>query len=130
MEAIRASQVAADAENRWTDTCERCCPGISRYVRLDETRRRMLANLHDYRQDSSVIDTLDLSFLVNQILNNWTRFQRHFGGAPLKEWEASLTLLKRVRNPLFHSHADYLTEEERALTVLYCQQITRLGEAL
>ena len=90
--------------------------------------RNMKKNKIEYGQDSSIIDVLDLKYVVEAIIQpNWANFQGFFEGKAYAEWETPLKLLVRARTPLAHDHPEYLTETENNLLPVYCQQIVELN---
>ncbi len=114
----------------WSEAIQRRYPEL--WIREDVVDQHMRDNWEDYQQNSSVLDTLDLSFVVrNVILRNWeTRFSRHFRNQKRDEWQPRLELLIRARTPMAHALQNYLRQEEVDQLLIFCRQINELNSSV
>lgn len=96
----------------------------------EEMILKNMANGTNYGQNPTITDVLGLKYTVfNIIKSNWEKFQGYFRGEPYDNWQKQLELLVRARTPLAHDHADYLTENEEQLLLMYCKQFMELNRS-
>ena len=81
--------------------------------------------LSDRKENPTVLDVLTLSKVISVIISEWTRFLRHFNGDP--EWKTKLLAIKNVRNPMAHAKLEYISDQELAVCLKYCDEIIRLN---
>lgn len=82
------------------------------------------SNFSTRKENPTVVDVLTLSKIIDVIIENWTRFLKYFNGD--SEWKNKLNVIKGVRNPAAHGHLEYVSEEELAVCLRYCEEVIRL----
>lgn len=58
------------------------------------------------------------------ITTDWSWFQRIFAGNK-SDWEKNFRILGKVRNPIAHSNADFVLEEEHRMAKAICSKICK-----
>lgn len=81
-----------------------------------------------HKDEIYFIDGLGFGFVVGHIIyeKNWkSRFSKHFpaddGG-----WHERLKLIRKIRDPLAHSHGKYLSDSDLAQCNRYCEELIKL----
>lgn len=79
-----------------------------------------------HKDDIYLIDGLGFGFVLNHITKNWkSRFSKHFP-ADDGDWCARLELIRKIRDPLAHSHGKYLSDGDLAQCNRYCEELIKL----
>ena len=122
LENFRYSDI--DEIDCWQDKIDACHPPLD--IHVGDQTRAFMRSADSYGRNVSLLDVLSLSFIIDTILKHWELFGVYFGGNEKKKWEEKLILIKRARNPIAHSHPEYLTSIETNLVQIYCSQILEL----
>jgi len=87
--------------------------------------KRYCEDLAAHKEHPTVLDVLTLSEIVNVIVNTWaTRFHKYFSGDD--SWKVKLEHIKRIRNPIAHAAIEYVSQEDLASCMQYCDEIIHL----
>ncbi|WP_322175961.1 ATP-binding protein [Acutalibacter caecimuris] len=84
-----------------------------------------------HKDEIFLIDGLGFGFVVDCILyeKNWkSRFSKRFP-ANDGDWYARLELMRKIRDPLAHSHGKYLSDSDLAQCNRYCEELIKLDLA-
>lgn len=82
-----------------------------------------------HKDEIYLIDGLGFGFVVGHIIykKNWkSRFSKRFP-ADDGDWYARLELIRKIRDPLAHSHGKYLSDSDLALCNRYCEELIKLN---
>lgn len=80
--------------------------------------------LSERKENPTALNVITLSKIISVIIEQWTRFFKYFNGDA--EWKNKLNVIKGVRNPMAHANLDYVSEEELAICLRYCEEVIRL----
>lgn len=82
-------------------------------------------NLSTRKEFPTVLDVLTLSKVVGIMLKTWNkRFFRYFGGDD--SWKLKLEVVSSIRNPMAHAQMEYVTNDELAICMKYCNEILHI----
>lgn len=77
------------------------------------------------KEQPTILDVLTLSKVISVIIDTWnSRFYRYFAGD--ETWKHKLEAIKKVRNPMAHAQIEFVSAEELAVCMKYCDEIIHM----
>lgn len=87
--------------------------------------KRYCEDLATHKEHPTILDVLTLSEVVKVILNSWsTRFHKYFSGD--ESWKPKLTFIMDLRNPMAHAAVEYISQEDLAVCLKYCDELIHM----
>lgn len=81
-------------------------------------------SLQIHKPDPTILDVLTLSKVVDIINSKWTdKFSKYFEG---NGWQDKFEKIVNIRNPMSHATIEYVSKEELAVCMKYCQEIINM----
>lgn len=89
------------------------------------TINRYSLDLNRWKNDPAIIDVLTMSKVVGIIKGQWNqKFAAYF--AKIENARTKLECIAKIRNPMSHNSIEYVSDEELAACIKYCEEINKL----